>query len=286
MRVGFFQFAPEFAAKTANLAKVERALSAADADLIVLPELFSTGYCFSSRDEIFGLAEDLHTGPTATRLAALARETGITIVAGIAERSSDALYNSCLVVAPGGNRRTYRKIHLFDREKQLFDRSDTRPGVWAVPGRDKAIPRVAPFPDRIGGQDFAQIGVMICFDYFFPELARTLALAGAQIICHPANLILPHAQQITVTRALENRVFWILCNRTGAEEHAGQSLTFTGQSQIIAPSGEILFRAGIGDEVLKVVDIEPVEADNKIVGNNHLFKDRRPDMYDTESPKS
>jgi predicted amidohydrolase len=257
--VGFFQFAPRLGDKAWNWAKVDRALAGVQADLMVLPELFNTGYGFNSREEVAAAAETLDVGPTATRILDLSRRTGMAIVAGLAERGNGRLYNSCLIATPEGERFVYRKIHLFNREKLYFDRGDNRPAVRTVKG--------------------VRIGTVVCFDYFFPELSRSLAILGAQIICHPANLVLQYAQSMTITRAVENRVFWILCNRIGAEEQQGQTLTFTGASQIISPTGEILFRAGADDEIVKVVEIDSSIADDKVVGNNDVFQDRRPELY-------
>jgi len=266
MRVGFFQFAPEFGNLEANLARVEAALRGTAADLVVLPELFNTGYCFASRDELAGLAEDLVSGLTVTRLQRLADETRIAIAAGIAERSGDsgspALFNSAVLLAPGrpGPLLSYRKVHLFGREKELFNPGDRAPAVAELNG--------------------VRIGLEVCFDHFFPELARTLALQGVQIVCHPSNLVLHYAQQTTVTRALENGIFWILCNRIGTETRNGEELTFTGRSQVVAPRGEILASAGRDEEAMKVVEIDPHLADDKeIFRNNDLLKDRRPELY-------
>jgi predicted amidohydrolase len=268
VRIGFFQFAPQFGAREANLAKVESALAGATADLVVLPELFNTGYCFGSRTELSGLAEDLTTGPTVTRLQLLADRAGIAIAAGIAERGSTAgspgLFNSAVLLAPDhpAPLLTYRKVHLFGKEKELFDPGD-RP------------PAIAVFRE-------VKVGLEVCFDHFFPELTRALVRQGAQLVCHPANLVLHYAQQTTVTRALENGIFWILCNRIGTETRADQALTFTGRSQIVAPRGQILATAGREEEVIKVVDIDPDLADDKeIFTNNDLLKDRRPELYDT-----
>ena len=268
MRVGFFQFAPQFGARAANLAKVESALTGATADLVVLPELCNTGYCFGSRTELSGLAEDPIKGPTVTRLQRLADRTGIAIVAGLAERDgavgSPGLFNSAVLLAPGRPTPllTYRKVHLFGREKELFDPGDRPPAIAAFKG--------------------VKVGLEVCFDHFFPELTRTMALQGVQLICHPANLVLHYAQQTTVTRALENGIFWVLCNRIGTETRIEQALTFTGRSQIVAPRGQILVAAGCEEEVIKIVDIDPgLAADKEIFTNNDLLKDRRPELYDT-----
>jgi predicted amidohydrolase len=259
VRIALFQFGPVFGDKPANFARVSRAFDGIVADIIVLPELFSTGYCFRSRNDVALQAEDLRDGPTSVFLKDAARKTNAAIVAGVAESCGPAFFNSCLTVLPDGNSFTYRKIHLFDKEKDHFDAGAVAPRTWQFRG--------------------ARIGTMVCFDYFFPELARMLALSGAQIICHPANLVLHYAQQVTVTRALENRVFWALCNRVGTEQGYGRKLTFTGQSQLVNPTGEVLFRASPEEAILRIIEIDPTDADNKTVGSNDLFRDRRPDIY-------
>jgi predicted amidohydrolase len=262
MRVGFFQFAPEFGNVEANLARVEAALRGGAAELIVLPELFNTGYCFNSRAELAGFAEDLSSGPTTTRLQRLADDTRIAVAAGMAESSGGQLFNSAVIIAPGLPQPllTYRKVHLFGREKELFDPGDRAPAIAELNG--------------------VRIGLEVCFDHFFPELARTLALHGVQVVCHPSNLVLHYAQQTTIARALENGIFWVLCNRIGTENHGGQELAFTGRSQIVAPRGEILASAGRDEEILKIVAIDPHRADDKeIFRNNDLLLDRRPELY-------
>ena len=87
------------------------------------------------------------------------------------------------------------------------------------------------------------IGIMICFDWFFPEVARALAVKGADILCHPANLVLPYCPQAMITRCIENRVFAITANRIGTERRTEESLSFIGTSQILGTKGEILYRA-------------------------------------------
>lgn len=252
------QFAPVFGEKQANLARVSEFLSGAKADLIVLPELFTTGYIFESREELVALAES-PDGPTFTALSELSRRTGAAIVAGIAERAGDACYNSCFVLAQGRVIGSYRKVHLFDREKLLFAPGDQ--GFSAV---------------DYGG---IKLGLMVCFDWIFPEAARSLTLAGAQIICHPANLLLPHCPQAMITRCLENRVFAITANRVGTEARAGQEIKFIGSSQVISPRGEVLVRAS-EEEMLQIIEIDPHQADDKLVTPaNHLLHDRRPDSY-------
>jgi predicted amidohydrolase len=123
---------------------------------------------------------------------------------------------------------------------------------------------------------------MICFDWIFPEAARSLALLGADLIAHPSNLVLPYCHAAMVTRALENGVFTATANRVGTESRAGRSLTFTGGSRIIDPRGRVLAEAGTATEETLVVDLDPAAArDKMITDHNHRLADRRPGLYRT-----
>jgi len=119
------------------------------------------------------------------------------------------------------------------------------------------------------------------FDWYFPEAARTLALRGAQIIAHPANLVLPHCQTAMVTRCLENRVFAVTTNRYGTEALPdGRSLTFTGASQVMDARGVRLCQAPVAGDAVLLAEIDPTLADDKrVTPRNDLFADRRPEFY-------
>lgn len=266
IRVGFYQFCPTFGDKRANLHKIAETIEKAEADLLVLPELCTTGYLFTSQDEVNELAEPI-PGPTTLFLEDLTRRKNIWLVLGMAERDpiSKKCYNSAVLIGPDGYKATYRKAHLFFEEKLYFAPGDT--------------------PFRVYDLGIAKIGMLVCFDHFFPEATRTLALQGVQIVCHPSNLVLPgKGQQITRVRALENRIFWVLANRYGVEERKGKRLAFTGESQIIAPSGELLAQAPPNGDSLEIVEISPAEADDKkVTAMNDLFADRRPEMYNLKS---
>jgi predicted amidohydrolase len=94
--------------------------------------------------------------------------------------------------------------------------------------------------------------------------------------------VLDYAQWMTLTRAAENRVFWIIANRTGTETLGAKTMTFTGCSQFVAPGGKLLYRAGIDTEELHIIEIDPAAADDKnITPRNHLITDRRTDLYPT-----
>ena len=165
-----------------------------------------------------------------------------------------------MLVGPDGYVATYRKIHLFFEETLWFD-----PGDGAYDVHDIGTCRV---------------GMMICFDWIFPEAARVLSLKGADLLCHPANLVLPFCQDAMVTRCLENGVYAVTANRMGTESRGEKELHFTGKSQITGPDGTILCRAG-GDSVeTQVVEIDTTRSREKALNPfNDLFRDRKPEFY-------
>ena len=190
----------------------------------------------------------------------------------MAEMAGQRIFNSAVMVTPHGQFHTYHKAHLFVDEKDLFDPGDSPFPVFN-------LPPVIRHSDLVISHS-TKVGLLVCFDHFFPEAARSLALRGAQIICHPSNLVLEYAQANSVTRAVENRVFWILANRTGSETLGEKTLVFNGGSQIVAPDGKLLARAGPETEELLIVEIDPAQAlDKKVTPRNDLFVDRRTDLY-------
>jgi predicted amidohydrolase len=267
MIAGFFQFSPERGRPDRNAARMEEALRSTRVDLLVCPELATTGYLYLDRDELREVAEPMPSGPSVVRLAAAARETGRAVIFGLAERAGEKLYNSAVAIQPDGPVVCYRKAHLFDTEIEVFDRAG-------------ASPRHA----RVAGAD---IGIMICFDWRFPEMARLLAIEGADVIAHPANLVHPFCQEAMITRSLENRVFTITASRTGAEQVGGVSVAFTGRSQIVSPRGERLVAAGPDEECVLTAEFDPRDArDKRVTARNDLFADRRGDLYGPASPAS
>lgn len=261
MKVGYFQSHPEFGEVQKNLDQFASRVGTVDCDLLVLPELAFSGYQFVSQEEVFDLSEPVPDGPTTQTCLDLARQHDMHLVVGLPEREGNQCYNSAIVVGPSGYVGCYRKTHLFFEETLFFAPGNSGLQVWDI------------------GQ--ARIGVMICFDWYYPEVARTLALNRADILCHPSNLVLPHCPDAMVTRSLENRVFSITANRIGQEARGGKPpLTFIGKSQVVSPKGKILCRAPIDQEEWMVVDTEVNEARDKSINPyNNLLKDRRPEMY-------
>ena len=260
MQVGFVQTEPRFGQVQSNRARAIAQLEQAPGELLVLPELFTTGYRFTSAEELASLAEPAD-GPTVRAVAAHCRERGRWVVGGFAELAVEGVYNSAFVVGPDGLVGTYRKVHLFHEEKRWFLPGDLGFPVWDLG------------PVRVG--------VLVCFDWCFPEAARSLALGGAQLIAHPSNLVLPHAQNAMVTRCLENQLWVVTANRVGADDRGdGVVLRFTGRSQVAGPDGTRPVVAPQEGACHGVTDIDPARADHKwITPGNHVLEDRRPSSY-------
>jgi predicted amidohydrolase len=258
VRVGFIQFAPVLGDLSATIERIDRQMAGAGvADLWVLPELCNSGYNFTSWSQAWETAEETPDGPFVRYLESLCREHGFQVVSGLNEREGVHLYNSAVLVGPGGYVGRYRKLHLFLHEKDYF-----QPGDAGLPVFD-----IGP----------CRVGMLVCFDWLFPEVWRILALEGADLICHPSNLVLPGlAQRAVPVHALTNRVYVVTANRIGTEG----DLTFTGLSTVAGPRGEILWQASASDEEVGIVDLDvSLARDKRMTPRNHVFGDRRPEAY-------
>ena len=262
MKAGLYQFNPSFGKKDENLKKVLSVAAGSDLELLVLPEFFATGYQFTSINEVSALSEKVPGGETTEMLSGLSRDRGMYIVAGLPETDGDRFYNSAVLTGPEGFLGVYRKTHLFFEEKLYFSPGDTGFRVWDT--------------------DLGRIGIMICFDWFFPESMRALALLGAEVVAHPSNLVLPYCPYAMPVRCLENRVYAITANRTGTEgRKEGEPLNFIGKSLIASPRGRVLAEASDDEEILLAVDFDPLRARDKALNPfNDVFKDRVPGMYE------
>jgi len=261
MKVGFLQFSPHINDVHANVQRIQQLLAPIDFDLMVLPELANSGYLYPSTSDVLPVAESLDApGEFLTSLQKIARQKDACLISGIAEVHAGVLNNAAVAVDKDGIQALYRKVHLYNTEKKLFSPGNSGFQVFDFKG--------------------VKIGMIICFDWIFPEAARTLALKGAQLIAHPANLVLPYCQSAMRTRSLENSVFTITANRIGTEILDDTHLTFTGSSQVTSPRGELLCTAPPDAPSVQVVEIDPTQALNKHISpNNHLFEDRRSDLY-------
>lgn len=258
MRIAVVQTNPQFGKVEANIKAALALMEREKADLYVLPELFNSGYNFLSVEEVENLAEPAG-GATFDAMAEFTRRKSCYVVYGFAEKA-DRVYNSSLLVGPHGRVGLFRKIHLFSRETLFF-----APGNLGFPVFD--LP-------------FGKVGMMICFDWIYPESARTLALHGAQLIAHPSNLVMPYCPDAMVTRCLENRVFAATANRIGRENRGGIDLSYVGKSEIVSPRGEILKRLPEAEESIAVAELHLAQASSKRVNEyNDLLAGRRPDQY-------
>jgi predicted amidohydrolase len=269
LKIAAVQTHPVFGRVEENLAAALDLLPP-DCDLAVLPELFSTGYQFASRDEAWDLAEDLVSDPAPGTVCAglteAAAVNGITIVAGLAEKAGDRLFNSSVLIRPDGTRGLYRKVHLFLDEKSIFTPGDLGFPVFEACG--------------------TTVGMMVCFDWIFPESARSLALGGAEVLCHPSNLVLPWCQAAMVTRCQENMVAAVTANRVGTENRTGSELTFRGRSQVLSRMGERLAGLDEKETGVAMAEVEIITGDKLFTPRNDLWTDRRPEAYRTEPSDS
>lgn len=269
LQVSCIQFEPVIGDVAGNLTRSSaliRAAAASGSRLIVLPELANTGYVFATLEEARSLAEPVPDGPSARAWSALARELGVHLVAGVAERDGDTLYNSALLSGPDGYIGTYRKAHLWDRENLFFAK-----GNLGFPVFDTAL---------------GKIGVAICYDGWFPETFRQLALQGAEIVCVPTNWV-PMPDQPSGEAAManvlhraaahSNGIFIACADRVGVER--GQP--FEGQSLIIGPRGWTLAGPASRDKPETLTALVDLAAAGRKDLNefNSLLRDRRADVY-------
>ncbi len=258
MKIGFIQFAPVLGDLDATMERLDRLFDDSErADLMVLPELCNSGYHFTDRDQAWSTSEAIGQSRFIAYLTAKCRDADLFIVSGFNEREGTHLYNSAVLVGPEGYVGRYRKCHLFMNEKDYF-----QPGDEGLPVFDTGKFRV---------------GILICFDWIFPEVWRILALKGADIICHPSNLVLPGmAQKAIPLHAMTNRIFIVTANRVGTE----RDLTFTGRSIIADPKGDVILEGSETGEEIRIREITLGLAREKMITlRNHLFHDRRPELY-------
>jgi len=265
MQVAVAQIDPQLGEKDRNLAeciaRMEEA-AAAGAELLVLPECAIPGYMFASGDEALPFAEEI-PGPSTEALERECRRLDMHVVCGTIERDGDALRNSAVLVGPDGLIGTYRKTHLPFLGVDRF----------VVPGDSLPV-----FDTPLG-----RIGIEICYDLRFPEVTRTLALQGADIVAHPTNFPMAakiQTELITVARSAENRVYLLTANRCGKERWA----EFCGRSQIVDPYGARLAETDERTETLLVAEVDLEKARDKdyvIPGEYelYLFGHRRPELY-------
>ncbi|MBW2057281.1 MAG: nitrilase family protein [Deltaproteobacteria bacterium] len=270
IKVAAIQMEPHIGDKEYNIQKqldlIEKAAKQG-ARLMVLPELGNTGYIFNTRDEVSELAEEVPDGPSSHAWIKACKELGVYICAGIAEREGGKFYNSAALVGPDGFIGKYRKLHLWDEEKLFFEPGDLGIPVFHLP--------------------FGRVGIMICYDGWHPEVARILALQGADIICDPTCWVLvpdivtpenPVSAYVHMASAHVNGVFMICADRCGTE----RDCVFLGNSCIAGPAGFVSGPAGFEKEEVIVAEINVVQARYRHwTSLASPLADRRTDVYDS-----
>jgi predicted amidohydrolase len=259
------QLAPRIGSLDANRELSLNAIAAAvaeRADVIVLPELVTSGYVFESAQEAASLAIPV-TDPLLREWGAAASRGDAVVIGGFCERGDDGkIYNSAAVVDGSGVLGVYRKVHLWDREKLWFTAGDAAPRVFDT--------------------SHGRIGVIVCYDLEFPEMTRTLALAGAELIVVPTNWPLverpdgerPPEVTIAMAAARVNRVSIACCDRVGTER--GEE--WTGGTSIVDENGWVLASQTGKGPAKALIDLTRSH-DKSMTRLADVFGDRRPEIY-------
>jgi N-carbamoylputrescine amidase len=272
VRIAVAQYAPHVGDVPGNRAAAvdwARRAAAESVDLLVLPELASSGYVFASDDEASASAEDAKRGDVVLALTEVCSASGTHCVVGLNELDGAVRHNSAVLIGPQGHVATYRKLHLFNDEKS-----------WFEPGGELPVVELP----------FGKVGMVICFDLWFPEAVRALALAGAEVIAVPTNWVASFRRQVydaagycmgdivAMASAGQSGVVVACADRVGVE----REVQFLGCSVIVGPDGwPLQGPAGPDEEALLVadVDLDSVAASRRRTPRNHLIEDRRPDSY-------
>lgn len=261
LAIAVIQMDCELKNKEANLQKAEAYIEEVgkDADLIALPEFFTTGYLLDLiNDDFYELAETI-PGPTVTRLAKKAKQHGAAVIANIVEKDSQqtgVLYDTTFVIDENGvYQGKYRKVHLYPTEHRYF-RSGSAFPVFHVAG--------------------TTIGIATCYDHGFGEMFRMMALKGAELILIPSAVPKGFEYLLdlrTRARAQDNQIFTAAVNRAGNDG----DVQWCGVSKIVNPRGEVMFEAGEGECVLTgSIDLSMISKERK---QEPILRSRRPELY-------
>ncbi|HSJ44069.1 MAG TPA: carbon-nitrogen hydrolase family protein [Euzebyales bacterium] len=251
--VAALQVAAAVGAVEANLRRLAALVAGieADLDLVVAPEMVNTGYDLERADELLSVAEPFD-GPTVGLASDLSARRDATVVLGLLERGSDErVYDTVVLAQPDGTLDRYRKSHLYPPEATWFTAGDETVTVASPAGH---------------------LGVLICFEHAFPELATTLALQGAEILVIPSAVPTGYEYLLrlrTRARAQDNQIFAVAANLTGG--------TFAGRSLIADPRGEVVAEAGTDEQALiATLDLDAIAAERS---REPALRMRRPELY-------
>jgi 5-aminopentanamidase len=236
-----------------------------NADIVIFPECAITGYQFDSREEVQAVAQTV-PGPATSAISSFCAELNIHIIFGLLEQSGERLFNSSVLVGPGGVVSTYHKNHVaFQAVDRFVDKGDK--------------------PFELCDTPRLRIGLELGYDTFFPEAARVHSLLGADLVVLQTNFatsgLVERAARVTTTRAIENKVYVVWANRVGQE----RGYPFRGRSKVMDPMGVALARASDDDEEIIYAELDPARARDKKISHYagewelDRFADRRPELY-------
>ena len=264
MKIAVVQNNPVFGEKSKNISNLLKMMESTEAELYILPEMSYSGYQVVSAEEARTLA-DKADSENIMSFVEWSKSHDSAVIFGFPEAAEDGkIYNSSLFVTPEGDKHIYRKSHLFYKEKLYYGPGNT--GFFVKEWRG------------------VKIGQAICFDWYFSESFRTLALLGADLIAHCTNIVMPYFQRAAFARAIENKVYIATSNRIGTEERDGEKLTYTGESVIVDPLGNYLVDAPHDTTGVFVAEIDTKLSRNKKLNEyNDVLGDRRDILYKKHS---
>jgi predicted amidohydrolase len=256
--------------KAANIAKLQEVTAKAKAqgaNLVIFPEMFLTGYLV--RDQIYELAETI-PGPSTEKISQIAKENSIYIIFGmpeLSEKTKATIFNTSVFIGPDGIVGKYRKMYL-PTHSVFEEKRHFRPGYQA-----------AAFDTPIG-----KIGLFICYDIFFPEVARLVRLSGAQLmVCISASPAVRRGyfEILTAARALENTAFLAYVNLVGVED----GLQFWGGSRLVSPTGDVVAKARYDEEdfVVCELDFGDIRSAETFIPT---LRDLRPELFEALKAKA
>jgi predicted amidohydrolase len=271
VKIACAQISPLRAELDSNLKTIESLLASTEADLVVFPELSTSGYFFTSADEISKYALN-SSSERFDEIKEICKTLKRNCVLGFAEKDNGALYNSAMLITSDGETSgLYRKVHLFYYEKVVFSPGNLSFPVFDIPVADgKSI----------------KLGIEICYDWRFPEATRSLALLGAQVIVMPSNIVATTGMLLETlrVRAFENKVILAFCDRVGMESETiggeKEVLLFRGESAIINYNGDII-ELGSTDKIEVITsEVLPEKTISKEINKyNNITTDRQSNMY-------
>ncbi|RXE86388.1 MULTISPECIES: nitrilase-related carbon-nitrogen hydrolase [Pseudoalteromonas] len=232
MKVGFYQFAVKYGDPQYNRTTIVEALSQADFDLIVLPELCTSGCLFLNHTHMEEMAEELPNCTTLSLLQPLAQQRQGTIIAGIIEKAGRDHFNSAVIVKPEGAVGVHRKVFLAPPDKRFFQAGDTFK-VHEIMG--------------------VKVGILLCYDIWFEEGLTQLTKQDVQLIVNPSNYCGEDSLDTIIKQAKKYKVHIISANRTGMDHVTETGVQFIGQSILVSPDGEVLM---LGDSTEQLITAE------------------------------